>query len=767
MEKSLAGRYCVVRELGQGGTGIVYLCNDARLPGKQWAVKRMLPVESGSEGRQREFLEREAAILSRLRHPNLPVVVDSFEEDGEFYLVMEYVEGENLAEHVRRHGPLREREAFRLGLALCDLLAFLHGQSPPIVFRDLKPENCMLSPDGRLQLIDFGLARRYVPGKTSDTMLAGSAGYAPPEQWDSVGQTDPRSDIYAWGATLVFLLTGRVPSPRSPLRVLRARPTPLSFRAAAVIARSLEHLPRHRQAGAAELREEVKAVLEAPEAEVEPEAEPLAEAPRLRWFFPVAAGTLTLLIVLGLGLLARRLALEHLGVPVPPPPSPAASAPPLFALGVSPYRSRGLDEEGVARARQWYEKGRFSEAIALLEQVTARYPEDARAHILAENARLRLAGAPVVVVPFIVALSGVDALGCASDLQGVALAQAAVNAAGGVRGCKVVVECLDDQSSTAVSLEIARRLLQDPAVRVVLGPTSSQRTLALAPLFNEAGVALVAATASASKVWEAGPCVFTASESRGPRVRALARHAVRSGRLRVAAIVDGSSVLSREMASIFKAELQARGGTLLEMPPFQEEARGFREQVDAVVAAAPDLVFFADSHGAALGRFATELRQRGVLTPLCGQATPMERDLVDVGGSNVTGLLLSDSFHPHLDTPAARAFVEAFHARFGDVPPTCPAAENHDAFLAVCEGLRASDTRQGLVSFLRATGVTRPALEGVSGRFAMGVRLDARPVWLIEVVDGRYRLVGCCEEMPASPSASGAPSPEPIPLPPH
>ena len=731
--------------------------DDLRLPGRQWAIKRMRPSDSGSQGRNREFLEREAATLSLLRHPNLPVVADSFEEGDDLYLVMAYVEGENLAEHVRRHGPFGEREAFQLGLALCELLDYLHAQHPPIVFRDLKPENCMLCPDGTLKLIDFGLARRFVVGKTSDTLLAGSAGYAPPEQWDSLAQTDPRSDLYAWGATMVFLLTGRIPSLRAPLQSLRLCPTALSYRATALLSRSLEHLPHHRQASAAELCGEIKQVLDAPqESPVESEEPTL----RLRWLFPALVGALLLFILLGLGALVRRF-MPHNAPPLPPV-GMASSSPLPFSLGVAPYRSRGSDAEKMARARALYREGHWNQAVAVLDQVTTQFPEDGLAHILTENAYIHLTREASVTVPFITSLTGVDGVDCVSDLQGVALAQATVNGAGGIGGRKVIIDCHDDESSTAVCLDIARNLLRKPTVRVVLGPMNSQRTLALAPLFNEARVSLVAPAASSRKVWEAGPYVFTASESRGPRVRALARHAAHTGRLRVAGVGDGASLLSREMIGIFKAELEARGGTLVDVPPFQEDARDFREQVEAVVAAAPDMVFFADYHGSALGRFATELRQRGVRVPICAQATSMERELVDVGGASVTGVILCDAFHPHMDTTASRAFVTAFRDKFGEVTPTYTAAENYDAFQAVFEGLRATETREALKTFLRASGVTRPPFEGVSGRFALGRCLDARPVWLIEVVDGRFRLVGR-SEAPEAPSAGPSRSPSPSP----
>ena len=221
MERIIQKRYRVLRTLGRGGLGAVYLCDDLRLPGRQWAVKQMNSPHPDMFDRFRATFVSEAETLSQLRHPNLPDISDFFEEEGQLYLVMEYVDGENLAEHVRRRGALDEREAFRIGRTLLGILAYLHQHQPPIIFRDLKPENVMITRTGRVKLIDFGLARRFAPDKRADTLPSGSVGYAAPEQWEDSGQTDARSDIYAWGATLVYLLTGKIPSPVFPMAGLR------------------------------------------------------------------------------------------------------------------------------------------------------------------------------------------------------------------------------------------------------------------------------------------------------------------------------------------------------------------------------------------------------------------------------------------------------------------------------------------------------------------------------------------------------------------
>ena len=211
----LAGRYRIVRRVGRGGMGAVYEAEDVRLSGKQWAIKEMSDAAITDAAERAEALDafhREAHFLSSLDHANLPKVADSFEADGKHYLVMEFVDGQTLEELVVGLGrPLPPETVLRLGVALCTVLDYLHSRTPPIIFRDLKPGNIMLDRDGAVKLIDFGIARVFTPGKSRDTTSLGTKGYAAPEQYGK-GQTDARSDVYALGATLHFLLTGRDPA---------------------------------------------------------------------------------------------------------------------------------------------------------------------------------------------------------------------------------------------------------------------------------------------------------------------------------------------------------------------------------------------------------------------------------------------------------------------------------------------------------------------------------------------------------------------------
>jgi serine/threonine protein kinase len=211
----LHGRYLILGLAGTGGMGVVYRAADRHLGERIVAVKEMhqhglTPQEILSAT---HIFQQEARLLASLHHPSLPNIHDHFNSGGRWYLVMDYVEGMTLQQRLGLYGSpgLHVGEVLRLADQICAVLDFLHGQVPPVIFRDLKPSNIMVTPNNQLCLIDFGIARIFKPGQAFDTIALGSAGYAAPEQYGR-SQTTVRSDIYSLGATLHNLLTGLDPA---------------------------------------------------------------------------------------------------------------------------------------------------------------------------------------------------------------------------------------------------------------------------------------------------------------------------------------------------------------------------------------------------------------------------------------------------------------------------------------------------------------------------------------------------------------------------
>lgn len=247
----IEGKYEILKEIGRGGMSVVYLANDTHL-NRNWAVKE---VRKKGNGKNDEIvvnsLLAEANMVKRLDHPALPRIVDIIDNGSTIYIVMDFIEGESLDKILNEYGAQPEDKVIEWAMQICDVLSYLHSQKPPIIYRDMKPANLMLKPNGNISIIDFGIAREYKEQNLADTTVLGTKGYAPPEQYS--GQTDPRSDIFALGMTMHHLLTGIDPRNGEPYAPVRQWNPELSEGIEAIINKCVEPAAENRYQSCAEL----------------------------------------------------------------------------------------------------------------------------------------------------------------------------------------------------------------------------------------------------------------------------------------------------------------------------------------------------------------------------------------------------------------------------------------------------------------------------------------------------------------------------------
>lgn len=744
-------RYKVVGVLGSGGFGKVYRVEDLRLPGKFWALKKLHFEDKAQLGEAKRKFEREAKFLATLIHRSLPVIVDYFTEGEISYMIMEEVEGSNLAELVAEKGVIEEREAIGWALQIAKVLEYLHHQEPPVIFRDLKPENIMLSKDGCIKLIDFGLARFFDAKKDRDSASVGSVGYAAPEVWEEDVQSDVRADIYSLGACLYFLLTAKVPSPVYGSHKVEEFRSGLNKHLLDFIAKSMQTKAEDRYQNVNEVIAKLMAILN----ELADDDPALKEELKHESFYRAASQSVSK----DNEVIALNTEIDNLKEKIG---SGRFSETPvwsrwilwactiLFIVGAvggyckvielesgefdRPYELINSDKD---LALDWIHKGELSRAMEFLDKALIRHPADAEAHIWRENVRVMMSGRKFFRVPILAAFSGINAPEAYRLLYGISLAQKEFNRQGGDKeGRSVIIDIFDDRSNMEQATNLAKDLVEDKDYSVVIGPFSSQFALALSPYFNANQMPILAPVASSPELWHQGEYIFTASDTNDHRCQIIADYMIEKGCRKVGILVDQDSTLSRDMANYFKDEFLKKGGSVEADLVYVN--LNFEKAVESLRQAKVDSIFFSDSRALPLLKFSRAAKARGLRVTIASQVAPFTKDLIANKNRDSEGILLSGYFYAANDEPQVKEYVNKFKDSFVKLAPSHLDASAYDATKIILSAYKEGKTsRQEIRDYLASID----KWQGVTGRFSLAENLNARRVYLVKIHDGQYEVV--------------------------
>jgi serine/threonine protein kinase/ABC-type branched-subunit amino acid transport system substrate-binding protein len=612
--------------IGKGGYGAVYKAQDERFQAKRIvAIKEIGDARLNPGEKERALLDfrNEANLLVQLNHPNLPNVSDVFEEGGKAYLVMGFIEGKTLEEiQEEQNDPLDERQVMDWALQLCTVLHYLHTRPHPIIFRDMKPSNVMLTAEGEIKLIDFGIARVFKAAVKKDTTLLGSQGYAPLEQYGR-GQSDARSDIYALGATLYDLLTKEIPadapsrhmSPRlfSPPRRRNPRISP---EVEAVILKAMAQDPRKRYQTAADMYRAIAATgplaisPSLPKPTPPPVTPPVSLTPQRpgspwqnRRGVALLVGLLILLLIFPL------LLVWHFFYPgAMPDPIKVWSAPNGEPIGLSDGRyafdtaADRLDASLKIEAARDLAKGDKARARSLWSQAVRNDTSDAEALIYLENQRILDSGSPYITLVVGAVLTGNagDISSGRNNLQGAYVAQKEYNDGWKLSGGRLVRLLIANAGSKSdyvagVTEQIVQAAKQDATIIGVMGWSRSAYVQNSIPLLTRAHLPMVSSTASADMLSGVSPYFFRVAPPNKSQAIAGAKYAEQQLHAnRVALFVDPKNSYSSSLANDFKAQFVADGHQIADTENYTVgDKTNLSALLQKALSANPDLIYFA------------------------------------------------------------------------------------------------------------------------------------------------------------------------------
>lgn len=782
----LQDRYRITQLLGQGGMGAVYLATDTRFASRTCVIKEMLDHFNDPEQRAQatESFHREADFLATLKHPGIPEVYDRFTEANRHYLVMEYINGTDLEARLLEKGsPFEEKEVIGWMIQCLDVLSYLHHQKPPIIYRDMKPANVITTEWGKVSLVDFGIARFFNP--VSRGTMIGTQGYAPPEQYR--GQVEPRSDIYALGATMHYMLTGRDPQNEPPFSFppVKTLNPEISDEIEMLILKALDPDVENRFASADEMLGELMAiggeqtdvVRECPHCGklstitrqfcphckqyISKKAHVLRKNasgmlvtdaagkhvnrstnPTERFAEGNKAATATNLavptgrtevnffslkpVIYGLGAGAVLLAVAVFGAR-----TFLGGHTPIVSQGEAILTTRNADKLAGARA---YAAHDYETAVAAFNRAVTTDPHDGEARIYLQNSYLMLAKVPTVKLAVAGPFSGDFASKGEAELQGAAFAQEALN--GADHSAHLLLELADDRSGAPGAIAVSKTLGDDADVVGVVGHLDSSASWAAMPLYNLTGLPVISPTSTSTQLSGLSPNFFRLSPDDALEGAALAHYVTQAMHAQAIAVLTPAKDPTRQgLASAFVNQAEASGATVQRVS--YDAQTDWARLVSQLKGNAPQAIFLAGSHLDAIA-LAKAKAAAGLDAPIVGGDALYLPDLLADGGSAVDGLICGCYYNPQVDTPQARRFETDFEGKFG-APADARAALTDEALTLFAQAAQnVGPSRTAISRYLKTLG--QDGFDSLTGH----ARVDAqgnvrRPLYLMQVQGGRFR----------------------------
>ena len=628
------GRYVIDKPLGKGGMGSIFLAHDIRVNNKPVVIKQMLPNFSTEAERveAEEAFQEEMKTLAAMSHPNIPNISDFFTQNNYHFIIQEFIDGEDLQKKLDAAGSKGLPEKLVLGWVsqVLSVLAYLENQDPQVIHRDIKPANIVVDANNRVRVVDFGVAsHRFrvgtpAAGLNKASTAMGTPGYAPREQFE--GHETTLSDLYALGATMHQLLTGRNPQGVEPLFTyppIKSLNPKISDATVRIVEKAIQNDLKRRYQSAAKMKADVDALL----------------APKgvLSTFrAKVIAVAIVLLALVGVGGGVMVYEQQQSKQPATGAISTGKVAFDVDTTGrVATASNNNIgsasDAPAWAKAKrdasvQWKD-GNISRAKAFYQQASTNDQTDAESQIYSENAGILLSGQPYYVIAVGSSFSGPKITTGRYALQGAYTAQHEINLNGGINGHKLVLELANDASGASGAVEAAKAAAADSNVLAFIGYSSSSRTKAGIQYLAEAGIPMITPTSSNPSL-NGSSYFFRICPSDTVQGQDLANYAqtvlAKHANPTVVVFRDPNDPYSNGLANIFTADMAGKGTLVQENYTAQSgSAAGTTPQEYQTMlqglTSTPDLIVFT-------GYASDGLRMGQALDTIGNRTTPVLSD---------------------------------------------------------------------------------------------------------------------------------------------